>query len=143
MKNLEAYQCDPVRTETLPDLFAEPGGDSKTSSYQAISPRQGYWIGLIIVALVFVAEIALTWRRWSNLTGDLGLDLYVPWRLSQGAILYRDLFIFAGGPFSQHFDALLFKIFGASFLTLAVSNLTAIAVMLLVLFRRFASAADT
>ncbi|MGH7940110.1 MAG: hypothetical protein ACREFR_03450, partial [Limisphaerales bacterium] len=57
--------------------------------------------------------------------------------------LYRDMFVFAGGPFSQNFDALLFKIFGASFLTLAISNLTSVAVMILVLFRRFAAAADT
>jgi hypothetical protein len=143
MKNLEAYPYAPVHTETLPDLFAETAGDSKTIGHQTFSPRQWYWFGLAVVALVFVAEMALTWRKWSNITGDLGLDLYVPWRLSQGAILYRDVFIFAGGPFSQYFDALLFKIFGASFLTLAISNLTAIAVMLLVLFRRFASAADT
>jgi hypothetical protein len=143
MKNLEACQCDPVQTESLPDVFTETDGDSKTSRNRTISPRQWYWFGLAFVALVFVAELALTWRRWSNLTGDLGLDLYVPWRLSQGAILYRDVFIFAGGPFSQHFDALLFKIFGASFLTLATANLAAIAVMLLVLFRRFAAVADT
>src|SRR5580698_1426291 len=70
--------------------------DSKTSDHQIDPPRQWlwYWLGLALVATVFAAETALTWRKWSNITGDLGLDLYVPWRLSHGAVLYRDLFFF-------------------------------------------------
>lgn len=92
---------------------------------------------------MFVAETALTWRKWGDLLADMGVNLYMPWRICEGSVLYRDLFFFAGGPFSQYFDALLFKIFGASFLTLAIFNLIAVALMVLVLYRRFSAAADT
>jgi hypothetical protein len=142
MNNLEASQRDSAGTKNPSDPLTATDGDSKASHHQIRPARQWYWFGLAIIALVFVAEAALTWRKWSTLTGDVGAELYLPWRLSEGAVLYRDLFFFAGGPFSQYFDALLFKIFGASFLTLAIFNLIAVAAMVLVLFRRFAGAAD-
>ncbi len=116
--------------------------DWKASRHRIFSSRQRYWIGLAVVALVFIAETAWTWRKWSELNGDLG-NCYIPWRLMHGAVLYRDVFVFAGGPFSHYFNALLFKIFGLSYLTLALSNLVAVAVMLLVLFTYFEKAADT
>lgn len=102
-----------------------------------------YGQGLAVVALVFIAATALTWRKWSNLTGDLSNELYIPWRLSRGAVLYRDEFYYAGGPFSKYLTALIFKIFGASFLALALSNLTLVAIMLATVFRCFARAADS
>ena len=143
IKNPEPVRRASVDTPDQEGLGARTDDDANASNLRISPSRQWYWFGLAVVALAFVVETALTWRRWSNITGDLGLDLYVPWRLSQGAVLFRDVFIFAGGPFSQNFDALLFKIFGGSFLTLAISNLTAIAILLLVLFRRFGAAADT
>ena len=71
------------------------------------------------------------------------MQLYIPWRLADGAVLYRDLFYMAGGPLSQYCHAALFKIFGASFLTLIISNLAIAAAMLLLIYRRFRLAADT
>ncbi len=76
-----------------------------------------------MVALVFVMSAALTWRKWPDVLIDFGTQLYIPWRILNGAVLYRDLFYFAGGPFSQYFNALLFKIFGVSFFTLIAANL--------------------
>ncbi|HTA95268.1 MAG TPA: hypothetical protein VK769_04020, partial [Verrucomicrobiae bacterium] len=73
---------------------------------------------------------------------DFGLQLYMPWRISHGAVLYRDIYFFAGGPLSQYFNALLFKIFGTSFSVLIISNLTAVVAMLLLVYRRFLAAAD-
>lgn len=142
MRNLEACQFDLVDTKNLNDSFTETDDRLKASS-QMDSARQRYWFGLAIVALIFVAETALTWRKWSALPADMGADLYMPWRICAGSVLYRDLFFFAGGPFSQYFDALLFKIFGASFLTLAIFNLATVALMVLALFHRFSAVADT
>ncbi|MGH7942213.1 MAG: hypothetical protein ACREFR_14190, partial [Limisphaerales bacterium] len=71
----EACQPGPVTPEHQTDA------ESNAAKYRIFSPRQWYWIGLAAVALVFIAETALTWRKWSNINGDLGLDLYVPWRL--------------------------------------------------------------
>jgi hypothetical protein len=101
-----------------------------------------FWIGLVVIALTFIFAAAISWRRWPDLLVDFGGQLYIPWRLANGAVLYRDLFYFAGGPLSQYFNAFLFKIFGVSFLTLIVANLAFVAATLLLIYRRFAAAID-
>jgi hypothetical protein len=106
------------------------------------STRQFFWAGLAVVALAFVLAAIISWRRWPDLIVDFGGQLYIPWRLANGAVLYRDLFYFAGGPFSQYFNALLFTFFGTSFLTLIVANLTLVAATVFLVYRRFAAAAD-
>ncbi|MBU6409444.1 MAG: hypothetical protein KGR98_03555, partial [Verrucomicrobia bacterium] len=54
--------------------------------------RRAPAIGLLIVAVVFFGLAALTWRKWPDIIVDFGAQLYIPWRLSRGAVLYRDLF---------------------------------------------------
>lgn len=107
------------------------------------SARQSFWLGLAVIALAFIIGAALTWRRWPDLVIDFGLQLYLPQQIAHGAILYRDLYYLAGGPLSQYFHAALFKIFGASFLTLIVANLTITAAMLVVIYERFRAATNT
>ena len=100
------------------------------------------WAGLAVVAMAFVVAAAVSWRKWPDVIIDFGLQLYLPWRIGQGAVLYRDLHYLAGGPFSQYFNALLFKIFGVSFRTLIFANLAITAAMLVLIYRRFLAAAD-
>jgi hypothetical protein len=107
-----------------------------------ISAQSFFWIGLVVIALAFIFAAGISWRRWPDLLVDFGGQLYIPWRLANGAVLYRDLFYFAGGPLSQYFNALLFKIFGVSFLTLIAANLIFVAATLLLIYRRFAAATD-
>ena len=114
----------------------------KNERAEKFPARSFFWIGLGVVALAFVFAAAISWRRWPDLIVDFGGQLYIPWRISNGAVLYRDLYYFAGGPLSQYFNALLFKIFDASFLTLIVANLTFVAGTLLLIYRRFAVATD-
>lgn len=92
--------------------------------------------------MAFVLAAALTWRKWPDVLIDFGTQLYIPWRLGNGAVLYRDLFYIAGGPLSQYFNALLFKLFGVSFSTLIFANLIFSAAILFVIYRRFLAAAD-
>jgi hypothetical protein len=78
-----------------------------------LAERKSFWTaaniaGLAVVALAFVLMAALSWRKWPDAIVDFGTRLYIPWRLLAGAVLYRDLYYFAGGPFSQYFNALLF-----------------------------------
>lgn len=143
MKNPVKCTDDRMATRNLDDPLKAPAGDTGREGELSVSQRQWYWLGLGVVALVFVGEIALTWRKWVTLTGDAGTELYLPWRLSQGAVLYRDLYFFAGGPLSQYFEAILFKLFGASFLTFAISNLAATAAMLWMVFRSFTKSGDS
>lgn len=114
----------------------------QSSVAQKIPSRRDSWLGLGVVALVFVIAAMMTWRKWPDFLVDFGLQLYIPWRILHGAVLYRDLFYYPEGPFSQYFNALLFKIFGVSFSTLIVANLTFAAAMILVVYRYFLKATD-
>lgn len=100
------------------------------------------WAGLAVVAVAFVVAAAVSWRKWPDVIIDFGLQLYLPWRIDQGAVLYRDLHYLAGGPLSQYFNALLFKIFGVSFRTLIFANLAITAALVVLIYRRFLAAAD-
>jgi 4-amino-4-deoxy-L-arabinose transferase-like glycosyltransferase len=73
---------------------------------------------------------------------DFGAQLYMPWQISNGAVLYRDVHYLAGGPLSQYYHALLFKIFGVSFLTLVISNLAVLALLVTVIYLCFYRCAD-
>ncbi len=98
--------------------------------------------GLIPVAAAFLLAAAVSWRKWPDILVDFGLQLYLPWRISAGQVLYRDLHYLAGGPLSQYVNALLFKIFGVSFRTLIFANLGITAAVLVLIYRRFLAAAD-
>jgi hypothetical protein len=114
----------------------------KKPRIERISSRPYFWVGLAVLTLAFAAATALTWRRWPDLILDFGPQLYMPWRIAEGEVLYRDLGYLAGGPLSQYFNAALFKLFGVSFLTIIISNLTITATMLLVIYRQFVKASD-
>lgn len=117
-------------------------GVEKSGGVGKNSPPIFFWPGLIIVAAALAAGAALTWRRWPDLIIDFGPQLYMPWRITAGAVLYRDLYYFSGGPLSQYFHAALFQCFGVSFLTLIVSNLIITSAMLAVVYQQFSKAAD-
>jgi hypothetical protein len=92
------------------------------------------WIDGVVCAAVGIAMLAWTWRTWPDVLVDFGGELYVPWRLSEGDVLYRDVAYFTG-PLSPYVNALWFRIFGASFLTLAWANIAVIAAIAVLLHR--------
>lgn len=100
------------------------------------------WAGAALIGLLFVAGAAVTWRKWPDFFVDFGVQLYIPWRIDEGQVLYRDLFYMSGGPLSQYFNALLFKVFGVSFTTLIWANLAMAAILTGFIYRRFLAASD-
>ena len=81
---------------------------------------------LAILTLQFALILRWSWRKWPDVIIDFGRELYVPWQISSGKVLYRDIgHLF--GPLSQYFNALLFKLFGASFTTIFVANILILA----------------
>lgn len=104
---------------------------------EELARRRSRWLGLLAVAIVFAVGAVFSWRKCPEILADFGWQLYIPWRLSAGAVLYRDLFYVAGGPLSQYYNALLFRIFGVSVLTLIVSNLIIVAAMVWLIYHRF------
>ena len=70
-----------------------------------------------------------TWNTWPDVLIDFGRELYIPWRLAQGEVLYRGI-ANINGPLSQYFNALCFRVFGASLRTLELCNLALLAMFL-------------
>lgn len=75
---------------------------------------------------VFAVMAAATWNTWADPLVDFGRELYLAWRLSEGAVLYRDV-AHLNGPLSAYANAALFAVFGTSTRTLEVANLCVLA----------------
>jgi hypothetical protein len=69
-------------------------------------------IGAASLALIWALLFALTWAHWGNISVDNGREMYVPWELTQGKTLYRDIWYpyTPGGPY---LNSLLFRLLGA------------------------------
>jgi hypothetical protein len=72
--------------------------------------RTSYTLLAALVAF-WAIKVYSTWGAWGNLTIDSGHEMYVPWVLSQGKVLYRDVW-FNFGPAAPYFNSYLFRIFG-------------------------------
>lgn len=104
----------------------------------ATNARTSRWKSWGVCAVAGLSMLVWTWRRWPDVLVDFGGELYVPWRLSQGDVLYRDLAYFTG-PLSPYLDALWFRVFGTSLMALALANvgvIVLIAALLLYLLER-------
>src|SRR5438477_4717138 len=94
-------------------------------------------IGPILVATSVLAMLAWTWNKCPDPVIDYGREVYVPWRITQGQVLYRDINYF-NGPLVPYFDALLFKLFSPSIRTLKIFNamvIVALAALIYVMIR--------
>lgn len=81
----------------------------------------------------------ISWRKWPDILIDFGRELYIPWQLSQGAVLYLDIAYF-NGPFSPYFNSVIFKIFGSDLSSIIICNLVvalSIALLLFFTFKKF------
>ncbi len=87
-------------------------------------------LGLFALSAWF---IFVSWRKWPDALIDFGRELYTPWRLAGGAVLYRDVDSYYG-PLSQHFNALLFSIFGPGLMVLVAANLVVFAAIVALLY---------
>jgi hypothetical protein len=80
------------------------------------------WAGPAVIFAVFTALLAWTWQRLADVLVDFGVQLYVPWQLSEGKVLYRDIAHYTG-PLSVYYNALAFRIFGVNLRVLELANL--------------------
>src|SRR5687768_5886400 len=79
------------------------------------------WLGQLIVALTTVAMIIYVWDRGPDPIIDYGRELYLPWRITEGDVLYRDMRYF-NGPLAPHLNAALFRVGGVGLGTLQAFN---------------------
>jgi hypothetical protein len=99
------------------------------------------WLGAIPMGIAFILLTLLSWRKWPDPLIDFGQQLYVPWRLSRGAVLYHDV-SYVYGYLSVCYHAVLFKIFGVSLNVLLASNFLILIFLLRLIYRLFLKSAD-
>ncbi|MBC8107523.1 MAG: glycosyltransferase family 39 protein [Anaerolineae bacterium] len=103
--------------------------------------RATRWTGPALIAIAFIAMLTWTWGGWPDPLVDFGRELYVPWQLSQGKVLYRDLAYF-NGPLSPYFNSILFRVLGVSLRTLVLANIATCIAMVVMIWKIFRLAGD-
>ena len=89
---------------------------------------------LLVASGALMAHVS--WLKWPDLVIDFGEQAYIAWRLSEGAILYKDIVYFYG-PLSSYVHALLFKLFGPQLIVLIIFNLVLVAGLTVLIYRLF------
>jgi hypothetical protein len=95
-----------------------------------------------VLAGALLAGLVWSWGTWPDVIVDGGRELFVPWRIVEGDMLYRDLRTF-NGPLSPYAQAAWMSVFGVSLRALAMQNFLIIIAVLALLHRlltRLASA---
>ena len=99
------------------------------------------WIGPGIVAIVGFYMLASIWATGPDPVVDFGREIYVPWRLSEGDVLYRDIHYF-NGPLSPYLHAAALRIGGVSLQTLVLCNAFIVIAITTLLYRLILATAD-
>jgi hypothetical protein len=84
------------------------------------------WSHAAVLVLAGLWLLAVSWRKWPDVIVDFGRELYAPWRLVEGEVLYRDI-AWLNGPLSVHWNALWFRVAGVGFGTLVAVNVALVA----------------
>jgi hypothetical protein len=92
-------------------------------------------------AILFLVLLNWSWRKWPDPIIDFGRELYIPWQITRGQVLYRDIASLFG-PLSPYVNALWFRLFGVSLTTIAVCNVVIFAAVLAGIYRFVRACAD-
>lgn len=103
--------------------------------------RLSPWLTLGLLTGLGGLMLWVGWRRWTHVIIDFGRELYVPWRLSEGEVLYRDLAYF-NGPLSPYLNSMVFRLFGESYPTLVLFNILLLAIGTWLLYHLICRFAD-
>jgi hypothetical protein len=94
--------------------------------------RADAWVGLVF-ALLFLGFVAVSWAKWPLVTADSARELYVPFQLRHGAVIYRD-FAYLYGPVAPCLQAGLLAAFGERLEVLYVASLVQLALIMGLLY---------
>jgi hypothetical protein len=101
--------------------------------------RRALFVFAVLLTGFFM--ILWTWKVWGDLIMDIGRELYIPWQLLSGKVLYLDI-SYRHGPLSPYFNTLAFTLLGPSLHSLLIVNLTIVAALCLVLFALISRISD-
>ncbi|MDP2275519.1 MAG: hypothetical protein Q8N23_16315 [Archangium sp.] len=82
---------------------------------------QRKWLDALSLGALFASLLAATWMRWPDALVDFWRNLYIPWRLSEGALLYVDVADWYG-PLASLVTAAAFSLFGPGLDVLVALN---------------------
>jgi hypothetical protein len=100
--------------------------------------RIGPPVFLLVLGIVLCAN---AWGRVGDVLVDFGRELYVPWQLAEGRVLYRDL-AYLYGPLSPYVNAVWWMLFGGGERAVIVGNVVVTAVVCVMLYRILVIASD-
>jgi len=92
--------------------------------------------GAVALASAAAFFIGTSWRRWPDPLIDFGQELYNAWRISDGAVLYRDVGCLYG-PLSEYLNAGVFRVFGPGLIIIVFANLAVFAAIVVVIYLLF------
>ena len=75
---------------SAPGVETRRDGGPGSASIMARSPA-GRWLGPAIIAVALPLMLAWSWEKWPDPLIDFGRELYAPWQLAAGRVLYRDV----------------------------------------------------
>jgi hypothetical protein len=111
-------------TDLRQDSCQMPASDPSSRYYKFVGSHR-FQLLLSFFTVIFIMAIMLwiSWEKWGDTIIDTGRELYIPWQLSEGKVLYRDVFVNQYGPLSSYINAALFAIFGVRLMTLHIFNI--------------------
>ena len=92
--------------------------------------------GPLALAVAFCSLAAWSWAKWMDVHIDFGNELYIPWQITEGKALYRDM-AHRNGPLPPYVNALWFTLFGVSVRTLVWCNLAILVAIVAMTWRVF------
>lgn len=98
----------------------EPKSGSDANPVSLAERRVARVITLLAIA-IYPVLLWRGWGCWNDVVVDYGRELYVPWRLTLGEVLYRDVAYF-NGPLSPYWNAFWFLVGGVGLRTLTIVN---------------------
>lgn len=88
---------------------------------------------LFLAGTAFLSLLLAGWGRGGDALVDAGREIYLPWQVAGGKVLYRDL-AHLFGPVSVYWNALLFSLFGSSLAVLHGANAVLLALFSVLVF---------
>lgn len=88
---------------------------------------------LAAFGVLFALFVVVSWAKWPLLTADSARELYVPFQIRHGALIYQD-FYYLYGPVAPYAQAGLLGIFGERLEVLYVASLAQLAVTMGLLY---------
>ena len=111
--------------------------DQKLESDPFLNFKLDLWSPVLLL-LASLVMVVISWGKWMDILVDFGLQVYTPWQLSQGQVLYKDI-IYIHGPLSAYIHSFLFMVFGSGISILAWFNIGLIIILTAIIHHLFRS----